>query len=72
MDENQKLVPDLFAIISEKEPGKEEPRDVTINFRASLLALFDKMMNEAGITDTDKLQRLAFVRSRIDILLRDF
>lgn len=66
---------DLFATLSQKENPEdknEKPRDVTVNFRVTLLDLFDKMMNEAGITDPAKLQTLALTRSRIDIMLKDF
>ena len=55
--------PDFYSVISEEA-------DKTIGFHDGLLELFDHMLNDAGITDQDKLSQLAKTRSRIDIELK--
>jgi len=48
-----------------------QTEDKTIDFRENLLNLFDDMLNSANITDPEKLQKLAKVRARIEIELKD-
>ena len=58
-------VPNLFVAM-------QVNADPTVNFHTALLALFDSMMNNAGITDPTKLSQLARIRAQIDIALKDF
>ena len=43
----------------------------TVDFRENLLDLFDKMLKQAKITDISKLSKIARIRARIDIELKD-
>lgn len=55
--------PDFFSLL---------PEDKKSMFHVALVLLFDKMLNEAGISDQEELQRLALLRAKIDIELKDF
>lgn len=57
--------PDFYAVI-------EEQPDKTVGFHDGLVDLFDRMMNDAGITDQAKLQKLASLRATLDIQLKNF
>ena len=60
-------MPDLFAQF------KNDAGELDIStFHVALLSLFEHMMNDANITDQNKLQTLATLRAKIDIALKDF
>ena len=56
--------PDFYSVIIDAP-------DKTVGFHDGLLALFDHMLNDAGITDDAKIQALLKTRSRIDIELKN-
>lgn len=46
--------------------------DKTLLLKDELLLLLDKLLNDSNITDPNKLQKLAQLRAKIDIELKDF
>ena len=46
-------------------------QDKTKDFRENLMSLFDDMLKKAKITDQNKLAKLARLRAKIDIELKD-
>lgn len=48
--------------------GSDKPAD----FKASLVPLLDRMLSDSGISDASKLQKIAQLRARIQIELKDF
>lgn len=70
-EEVKKESPDLFTVLTVDKTTKEAVDPVEV-LHGSLMSLFDKMLNDAGITDPVKLQKLASLRAMIDIRLKDF
>jgi hypothetical protein len=61
--------PDIFTPIH--DAATVEKPLITI-LRPTLMGLFDKVLNSGDITDPEKLHKLAQLRARIDIELKDF